>query len=146
MFLVSSTISCSEFHVIFTPNTSSILQNCFTSLTFGKLLIVQIPSIKSALILSSNDDYREFVQRRGRILRLYENKKSADIYDVVVLPSNGLTEWAKIELRRFLEYARLALNYDELQLELEDLLYRYGLELEDIDVYDYEDMEVDIDE
>lgn len=31
---------------------------------------VDIPSIKNALILSSNDDYREFVQRRGRILRL----------------------------------------------------------------------------
>ena len=31
---------------------------------------INIPSIKSALILSSNDNYREFVQRRGRILRL----------------------------------------------------------------------------
>jgi superfamily II DNA or RNA helicase len=34
---------------------------------------INIPSIKSALILSSNDNYREFVQRRGRILRLYED-------------------------------------------------------------------------
>ena len=33
---------------------------------------INIPSIKSALILSSNDDYREFVQRRGRILRTYK--------------------------------------------------------------------------
>ena len=38
---------------------------------------INIPSIKSALILSSNDDYREFVQRRGRILRLYKNKQYA---------------------------------------------------------------------
>ena len=37
---------------------------------------INIPSIKSALILSSNDDYREFVQRRGRILRKYNNKKN----------------------------------------------------------------------
>ena len=107
---------------------------------------INIPSIKSALILSSNDDYREFVQRRGRILRLFDNKERADIYDVVVLPSEGMTEWAKIELRRYLEYARLALNYDELSTELDGLLMRYGLELDDIDVYDYEDMEVDIDE
>lgn len=48
---------------------------------------INIPSIKSALILSSNDDYREFVQRRGRILRTYGNKKYANIYDVIVLPS-----------------------------------------------------------
>lgn len=107
---------------------------------------INIPSIKSALILSSNDDYREFVQRRGRILRLYDGKECADIYDVVVLPSDSMTEWAKIELRRFLEYARLALNYNELSDELDGLLVRYGLELEDIDVYDYEDMEVEIDE
>ena len=65
------------------------------------------------MILSSNDDYREFVQRRGRILRLYDGKESAVIYDVVVLPSDEMTEWAKIELRRFREYAKLSLNYEE---------------------------------
>ena len=59
---------------------------------------INIPSIKSALILSSNDDYREFVQRRGRILRLYGNKKFAKIYDVVVLPSEETASWAEIEL------------------------------------------------
>ena len=107
---------------------------------------INIPSIKSALILSSNDDYREFVQRRGRILRLYDGKEHADIYDVIVLPSEDMTEWAKIELRRYLEYARLAINSDDLYAEMDGLLLRYGLELDDIDVYDYEDMEVDIDE
>ena len=64
---------------------------------------INIPSIKSALILSSNDDYREFVQRRGRILRKYNDKEYADIYDVIVLPSFDLTAWAKIEFRRFSE-------------------------------------------
>lgn len=107
---------------------------------------INIPSIKSALILSSNDDYREFVQRRGRILRLYEGKESAVIYDVVVLPSNELTEWAKIELRRFHEYAKLSLNYEETERELAGLLIRYNLSTEDIDVYDYEEMEDEIDE
>ncbi|MBE5838078.1 DEAD/DEAH box helicase family protein [Butyrivibrio sp.] len=107
---------------------------------------INIPSIKSALILSSNDDYREFVQRRGRILRTYNGKKYATIYDVIVLPSDNCDQWAKIEFRRFLEYARLALNWNELELELEDQLSHYGLSVEDIDVYDYEDMEETIDE
>src|SRR5699024_11635041 len=53
---------------------------------------INIPSIKSALILSSNDDYREFVQRRGRILRTYKEKKSAKIYDVIVLPKSRSEE------------------------------------------------------
>lgn len=107
---------------------------------------INIPSIKSALILSSNDDYREFVQRRGRILRLYEGKESAVIYDVVVLPSYDMKEWAKIELRRFREYAKLSLNYDETMGELDNLLAQYDLSEEDVDVYDYDEMEDDIDE
>ena len=107
---------------------------------------INIPSIKSALILSSNDDYREFVQRRGRILRTYNNKKYANIYDVVVLPSSDMQAWAKIELRRFLEYARLALNWEELEKELDGHLMDYNLNVEDVDVYDYEDMEEELDD
>jgi len=107
---------------------------------------IDIPSIKSALILSSNDDYREFVQRRGRILRRHNNKESATIYDVIVLPSIYLQGWAKIEFRRFLEYAKLSLNWDELEPELQSYLHNYGLSVEDIDVYDYEDIEEETDE
>lgn len=107
---------------------------------------INIPSIKSALILSSNDDYREFVQRRGRILRTYAGKKFARIYDVIVLPSRDLQGWAKIEFRRFYEYAKLALNWSELEAELESYLTRYDLCIEDIDVYDYEDVEDTVDE
>lgn len=107
---------------------------------------INIPSIKSALILSSNDDYREFVQRRGRILRTYGDKKYANIYDVIVLPSHDMQGWAKIEFRRFHEYARLALNWNELEQELNDHLLAYGLSIEDVDVYDYEEMEEIVDE
>lgn len=107
---------------------------------------INIPSIKSALILSSNDDYREFVQRRGRILRTYKGKEYAHIYDVVVLPSHDLPAWAKIEFRRFHEYAKLSLNWEELAPELENHLWNYGLSIEDVDVYDYEDMEESLDE
>lgn len=107
---------------------------------------INIPSIKSALILASNDDYREFVQRRGRILRLYDGKKFANIYDVIVLPSNNLKTWALIELRRFREYAKLALNADEKLDELEDLMIQYGCTMEEIEVYDYDEMEAKLDE
>ena len=102
---------------------------------------INIPSIKSALILSSNDDYREFVQRRGRILKTYKDKKSAKIYDVIVLPKEESRQWAMIELRRFHEYAKLALNWDDLKDQLDDMLIEYGLTLEDVDIFDYEEME-----
>ena len=93
---------------------------------------INIPSIKSALILSSNDNYREFVQRRGRILRQYKGKSIAHIYDVIVLPTIGNRNFAEIELRRFYEYSRLALNKDDLMSQLEELLESYYMTLEDI--------------
>ena len=107
---------------------------------------INIPSIKSALILSSNDDYREFVQRRGRILRKYKGKKSADIYDVVVLPSAMCPKMAIIELRRYYEYAKLALNKEERLAEMQTLLSQYGLRLEDIMFNTDLEVEVDLDE
>lgn len=107
---------------------------------------INIPSIKSALILSSNDDYREFVQRRGRILRNYKGKKSADIYDVVVLPSAMCPRMAIIELRRYYEYAKLASNKDDRLIELQTLLTKYRLRLEDIMFNTDLEMEVDLDE
>ncbi len=93
---------------------------------------INIPSIKSALILSSNDNYREFVQRRGRILRLYKGKEIAHIYDVIVLPSYSNDSFAKIEFRRFYEYARLALNKDDLFEQLEKHLDEFHLTYDDI--------------
>ena len=99
---------------------------------------INIPSIKSALILSSNDNYREFVQRRGRILRLYtdpdtkKEKQKADIYDVIVLPSTENKSFIEIELRRFYEYSKLALNRSGLNVKLNELLDYYNLTQEDI--------------
>ena len=109
---------------------------------------INIPSIKSALILASNDDYREFVQRRGRILRKYKktNKQSADIYDVVVLPSTNTPKLALIELRRFYEYARLATNHVEQMEKLNELLKNYNLTIEDIKLYTEIDQEVELDD
>ncbi len=109
---------------------------------------INIPSIKSALILASNDDYREFVQRRGRILRKYnkDNKKSADIYDVIVLPSTASQKFALIELRRFYEYARLSINKEECLNELNKHLTNYGLELDDIRLYTEIEEERELDE
>ena len=93
---------------------------------------INIPSIKKALILSSNNNYREFVQRRGRILRKYKDKKVADIYDVIVLPSLDCIDIAKIEFRRFNEYNKVALNMDENNCLLEDYLADYCLSFSDI--------------
>lgn len=107
---------------------------------------INIPSIKGAMILSSNDDFREFVQRRGRILRTYKDKKYANIYDIIVLPSYNTPKIAEIEFRRFHEYARLAINKDLLMPQLENLTSEYNLVLEDFITQFDEDKEVNLDD
>ena len=47
---------------------------------------VNIPSIRTAFIMASTRNPREFIQRRGRLLRRSSNKDYAEIYDFVTLP------------------------------------------------------------
>jgi superfamily II DNA or RNA helicase len=47
---------------------------------------VDIPSVTHALILASSRNPREFVQRRGRVLRKAPNKSLAYVHDAIVLP------------------------------------------------------------
>lgn len=47
---------------------------------------IDIPICDSAIIASSSQNPREYVQRRGRILRLHKDKDHAEIHDILVLP------------------------------------------------------------
>lgn len=49
---------------------------------------INIPSASHALILASSQNPREYIQRRGRVLRLSEGKHFAYIFDAIVLPDN----------------------------------------------------------
>jgi len=70
---------------------------------------VDIPAIDSALILASTSNPREFVQRRGRILRRSPSKFSARLFDVVVLGDDKRL-LAGTEAFRALEFAGGARN------------------------------------
>jgi len=110
---------------------------------------IDIPTIEKALILASNNDPKEFIQRRGRILRLSEGKELAHIYDVIALPFDpDNSSVAKIELKRFNEYMKLAMNKDELMLVFDKYRVQYGITIDDVSVseYDYDEWEEDLDE
>jgi len=47
---------------------------------------VNIPAIKTAFILASTTNPKEYIQRRGRVLRKFPGKEYAEIYDFVTLP------------------------------------------------------------
>ncbi|MBU7315379.1 DEAD/DEAH box helicase family protein [Paenibacillus oleatilyticus] len=101
---------------------------------------VDVPATQTAYILSSSTNPREFIQRRGRILRRHPNKKFAYIHDFIVVPRN-LSEVQEIsppifnteralikkELMRASEFANLAFNSGEAREVLLELKQKYNL-------------------
>jgi len=81
---------------------------------------VDIPEINRALILASSTNPREYIQRRGRVLRARDDKYSADIYDVLVLDANGML-LSSGEAERAMEFAEEAQN-SATRIELRMLL------------------------
>jgi len=82
-----------------------------------------IPNIRTAFILASTTNPKEYIQRRGRVLRLAPEKEFAEIYDFITLPHNpeevhSLTDeqrkqdlsLVKNEISRAEEFSRLAIN------------------------------------
>lgn len=47
---------------------------------------VDIPRTEQAIFCSSTGNPRQFIQRRGRILRKHDEKRFAKIFDLVVIP------------------------------------------------------------
>ena len=95
---------------------------------------VDIPAIQTAVILSSSGNPRQFIQRRGRVLRPHIGKQRATIFDMIVLPPDLDRETIEVErnllkreLRRFVEFADLADNAGEARIKLLHLQKRYGL-------------------
>lgn len=80
---------------------------------------VNVPEIKRAFILASTTVERQWVQRRGRILRRCDEigKDHGVIHDFVAMPPSELVtdadarQLVRGELRRVEEFARLARNY-----------------------------------
>lgn len=85
---------------------------------------VDVPSAEMAIIMASTSNPREYIQRRGRILRRHKNKELAIIYDMIVTVSDRqLRRLSKFErnleiqimekeAERYREFARDAKNYD----------------------------------
>lgn len=104
---------------------------------------VDVPPTRTAYFLASSSNPREFIQRRGRVLRKSPGKEHATVYDLIAIPPRSFIEQGpanpdfsavqaavKREYKRVKEFARLAKNHyqalDEMfeianQLELLDV-------------------------
>lgn len=95
---------------------------------------VDIPAVQTAIILASSGNPRQFIQRRGRILRPHPGKERATLFDMIVLPPDLERDTIEVErnllkkeLRRLLEFANLADNAGEARIKLLQLQRKYGL-------------------
>ncbi|MGK7930618.1 MAG: DNA phosphorothioation system restriction enzyme [Microcystaceae cyanobacterium] len=98
---------------------------------------VDIPSIQTGVILASTGNPRQFIQRRGRILRPHYDKKQATLFDMIVLPPELDRETWEVErnllrkeLKRFIQFAELATNAHQATQQLKSILERYGMNSE----------------
>lgn len=96
---------------------------------------VDVPSTEKAILMCSSGNPKEYIQRRGRVLRRYPGKKKAVIYDLTALPNTVLSpntveaaqKMVENQLTRLEEFANDAMNKDEVQILINQIRERYGI-------------------
>jgi superfamily II DNA or RNA helicase len=100
---------------------------------------VDVPRSELAIFCASTGNPRQFIQRRGRVLRVHKDKSHATIHDLVVVPEvsdestfemeKGLV---KKELERVVDFSNLALNKTYTYNTLKNILQYYNLDFNDL--------------
>lgn len=120
--------------------TMSHFQQGFISALFSMKCLdegVDIPRTELAIFCSSSGNPRQFIQRRGRVLRQHKDKSLAIIHDMVVLPAAPLDpqtfkferKLLKDEILRVVYFASLARNYSSVMNLFEPLCEQYQIDL-----------------
>lgn len=99
---------------------------------------VDVPRSELAIFCASTGNPRQFIQRRGRVLRNHPDKTFAVIHDLVVVPNiddestfEMEKNMIKKELERVVDFSNLAINKIDTYNELRPLLNHYNLNLYD---------------
>lgn len=98
---------------------------------------VDVPRSELAIFCASTGNPRQFIQRRGRILRTHKDKHIAIIHDLVVAPevsseSESYSMERRLlenELKRVRNFSLLSENSDDTLKELDDITSYYNLSL-----------------
>ena len=105
---------------------------------------VDIPSVKTAIFMASSGNPKQFIQRRGRVLRKSERtgKTHAEIYDILVTPpvadptsgpSLNERKLAARELIRHKEFALIARNKTDAIESVKEITERFSIPFDDLD-------------
>src|SRR5690554_4485598 len=93
-----------------------------------------IPACREAFLLASSRNERQFIQRRGRILRKYGKKDVAIIHDFIVLPPFGVRgniagSLVSKELERCVEFSSYCTNHSAANSAIEEIAQQYDLDI-----------------
>ncbi len=96
---------------------------------------VDVPSTRIAFFLANSSNPREFIQRRGRVLRKFPGKDFAYLYDFLTIPpEKGSHEDQDLgrsimqkELGRFKEFADNCVNFHSANEVIWDIAQKYGI-------------------
>lgn len=97
---------------------------------------IDIPEVRRGFILASSTNPRQFIQRRGRLLRLSAGKNRADLFDFIVIPPKGELDDSVFgierrlvgrEMQRVIRFAREAQNGDLALNRLLEIRKQYNL-------------------
>ena len=101
---------------------------------------VDIPQAKIGIFTSSTGNPRQYIQRRGRLLRKHPDKDFAYIYDMIVVPpksGNTYDEEKKLvinELKRVKYFMELSYNFTHFDLYFKDICEYYKISYRSIDI------------
>ena len=98
---------------------------------------VDVPRSELAIFCASTGNPRQFIQRRGRVLRTHAEKRRAIIHDLVVIPDNNFDPSCQDieknlvanEIRRVRDFAVLSENCNDTLNVLDDILEQYQISL-----------------
>ncbi|MCA1703703.1 MAG: type III restriction endonuclease subunit R, partial [Actinobacteria bacterium] len=95
---------------------------------------VDIPRISHALVLASSTTRRQYIQRRGRVLRTHESKHRAVVHDVLVDtsgfdPSDSVS-YMRTELARALEFVRSAVDSSSTEVRIRQIAQDAGVDID----------------
>ena len=97
---------------------------------------VDVPPARIAIMLDNSGNPREYIQRRGRVLRKFPGKEQAVIHDIIVEPVVSLMQQElgdlekKIiskELDRYRDFAKTAQNAEECLKIMQNIEAMYGV-------------------
>ena len=94
---------------------------------------IDVPRSELAIFCASTGNPRQFIQRRGRVLRNHKDKRFAIIHDLIVIPDNVFDEecysfekgLVESELQRVRDFASLSENLNDTENELQEVLNHY---------------------